>query len=113
MTAITYLTDNAQEQSTYAITVVFTDDNGDVVTPNTGLNWSLYNRAGSVVNSRGTVSITAAGTVTIALYGSDLDVDDGYERYLLVQGTYSSSLGTAMPLKQQARFHIADLVGVS
>lgn len=109
----TLLTPNATERSTYAVDVAFTDENGDNVTPNSGLTWSLYNRAGTVVNSRSAVSIAAAGTVTIVLYGEDLDVSDGYERYLLVSGTYASSLGTALPLYEQARFHIDDLVGVS
>lgn len=111
--AITYLTDKAKEQSTYVVSVAFTDENGDNVTPNSGLTWTLLNRAGGTVNSRGTVSIAAAGTVTIALYGDDLDTADGYERYLLVRGTYSSTLGTALPLVEECRFHIEDLVGVS
>lgn len=111
--AISYLSTEAIEQSTYAVSVAFYDENGDSVTPNSGLTWSLLNRAGSVVNSRGTVSITSAGTVTIVLYGADLDISDGYERSLLVQGTYSSSLGTALPLKEEARFRIVDVLGVS
>lgn len=111
--AITYLTDKAQEQGTYPVQVAFYDENGDNVAPNAGLTWTLLDRAGGTVNNRGTVSIASAGTVTIVLTGADLDLSDGYERYLLVQGTYTSSLGTALPLKEQARFHIEDLTGLS
>lgn len=111
--AISYLTDNANEQSTYPVQVAFYDETGANVVPNSGLTWTLLDRAGGTVNNRGTVPITAAGTITIVLYGADLDMSDGYERYLLVEGTYTSSLGTALPLKEQARFHIQDLVGLS
>ena len=108
----TLVTTNASERSTYVVAVSFTDENGANVTPNSGLTWSLYNYGGTVINSRADVSIAAAGTVNIVLSGADLDYDDGDERYLLVKGTYASSLGTALPLNDEVRFRITDLVGV-
>lgn len=109
----TYLEERAKEQSTYVVTVAFDDEDGNSVTPNSGLTWSLFDCDGNVVNSRGSVSISSAGTVNIVLTGNDLDLDNGSERYVLVEGTYSSSLGTALPLKEEARFYIDNLVGVS
>ncbi len=109
----TYLTTPAIEQSTYAVVVVFNDENGDNVTPNAGLTWTLTNCNGDIVNGREDVAIASAGTVTIALYGNDLDLDDGTERYLLVEGTYTSSLGADLPLKSEARFRIVNLNGIS
>lgn len=109
----TVLTTQAIERSTYPVTVIFYDENGDVVSPNSGLTWTLTDGNGNVINNRSTVSITAAGTVTVVLSGADLDMDDGNERFLLLEGTYTGDLGADLPLKDQARFYITNLVGVS
>lgn len=109
----TLLTERAIERSTYAVTVVFTDANGDNVTPNAGLTWTLTDCDGAIINNRSAVPIASAGTVTIVLSGDDLDLDDGSQRYLLVEGTFTSDLGSNLPLKSEARFRIANLVGVS
>jgi hypothetical protein len=105
------ITTRAVDRSTYAVDVSFTDESGSNVSPNSGLTWSLFDCAGAVINNRGSVSIASAGTVTILLYGADIDYDDGDERYLLVEGTYSNSLGTALPIRDEAQFFISNLVG--
>jgi hypothetical protein len=111
------LTTPAIEQSTYAIAASFTDDAGLTVAPNAGLTWSLYKKVGgvaTVVNSRLNVAIASASTVTILLSGADLAIVPGESktRFVIVQGTYNSTLGTNLPMKQQISFGIVDLVGV-
>lgn len=106
---------NAREESTYAITVAYTDENGDAVTP-TAVTWTLMDGAGTVINGRSAVSIATPSTSnTIVLKGDDLAVSDAgqLERVLLIEATYDSSLGSGLPLKKEYRFHVDDLVGVS
>lgn len=112
------LTTAAVEQSTFAITASFADDLGVPVVPNAGLTWSLYKKVAgveTVVNSRLNVAITSAVSVTIVLSGADLAlvVGEPKSRWLLLQGTYNSSLGTNLPLKEHVSFGIVNLVGVN
>jgi hypothetical protein len=109
----TYLSAHAIEQGTYAITVAFTDDTGDAVIPNAGTTWKLTDVSGNVINSRSAVDITEAASVVIVLSGADLAIGtNGKERVLYVSGTYNSDLGNNLPLKQEVRFYIDDLVNV-
>lgn len=108
----TKLTTKAAEQGTIVINAAFTDEDSASVVPDT-LSWSLFNASGGVVNSRSAVSIgTPAANVDIALTGDDLDLSDGKYRYLLISGTYTSSLGT-LNLREQASFEILDFVGLT
>jgi hypothetical protein len=108
------LTPNAVERSTYPISISFTDENGDPMTPNIGLNWTLTDAEGSVINSRNAVTITPDETVQIVLSGADLAIPDrgGRRRILTIEGTYDSSLGSGLPIKGQAKFEIEQLVAV-
>lgn len=106
----------AIEQSTYAIDVSFTDENGVPLTPNSGLTWSLVDTLGVIVNSRQDVAIAAASTITVVLSGNDLALSStllSTWRKLLVEGTYNSSLGSNLPLRQEVTFNIEPLAGVS
>jgi len=112
------LTTAAIEQSTFAVTASFTDDVGAPVVPNAGLVWSLYKKVAgveTVVNSRLNVAITSAASVTIVLQGTDLALVAGESktRYVILSGTYNSSLGSNLPLKEQVSFGIVNLVGVN
>lgn len=110
------LTTHANEESTFVVTVAFTDTTGAAVTPNNGLNWTLTDTRGNVVNSRSAVSITPGASVTIVLSGDDLALPSalyGRDRVLTVQGTYDSDLGNALPLKEQIVFTIDDLTAVT
>lgn len=114
----TTLTTQAVERSTFAITASFTDETGAAVVPNSGLTWSLLKKVDgveTVVNSRNAVAITSAASVTIVLHGDDLALVAGEPktRWVLVQGTYTSTLGIDLEIKEQVRFTIADLVGVT
>jgi len=109
----TTLTTNAIEQSTYSVTFSFADTQGNAVTPNE-LTWTLVDTSANVINSREDVSITPGTSVTIVLSGDDLTLSEGTgkERVLKIKGTYNSSLGTNLPLKDEATFTIDDLVSV-
>lgn len=111
------LTTPAVEQSTYAIVASFTDDLGVAVAPNAGLTWSLYKKVAggmTVVNSRLNVAIASASTITIVLSGNDLALVAGESktRFMLLQGTYNSSLGANLPLKEEITFPVINLNGV-
>lgn len=106
------LTIEAVEQSTYVITATFTDETGAAVTPNV-LTWTLTDRNGTVINSRSAVSITPGASVQIVLSGDDLDFSGADAlRLLTVEGTYNSSLGNNLPLKEEAEFVIRGLAAV-
>lgn len=108
----TTITTKAVEQSTYVVTVAFTDEDGDAVTP-TAAAWSLRDGNGAIVNSREDVSATPGTSIDIVLQGDDLNADDGLARILTVEATYNSDLGTGLPLKDEVTFTIDDLIGVS
>lgn len=103
----------AVEESTYVVTVSFTNAAGTAVTP-TSATWSLLDKDGEIVNSRNAVTISSLSTsVDILLSGDDLQIADGKTRKLLVEAVYSSDEGSNLPLKDQLTFQIQDLVGVS
>lgn len=107
------LTVEAVEQSTYVITASFTDETGAAVTPNVGLIWTLTDRNGVVINGRSAVSITPGESVKIVLSGADLDFSGADAlRLLTVEGTYDSSLGLGLPLKEEAEFVVRGLAAV-
>jgi hypothetical protein len=110
------LTDAANEQSTYMVDCVFTDEDGDPVTPNE-ITWTLTRTSGVVVNSRNAVPVaTPASEITIILFGDDLKIFDGdsspAKRKLLVEALYNSDLGNDLPLRDEATIEITRLVGV-
>ena len=106
---------NAVERSTYAVTVAFTDDAGDAVTPSSA-TWTLTDKQGTVVNSRDAVTISGLSTsVTLVLSGADLAVGSPYfgaERVLTIEAVYTSDLGAGLPLKSETTFTISDLLNV-
>lgn len=105
----------AQEKSTLVVTVAFTDENGDAVTP-TAATWTLTDGQGAVINSRSAVAISSLSTsVTIVLSGDDLAISDPdvLDRVLLVEATYNSSAGSGLPAKKEYSFNVNNLLGVS
>lgn len=113
----TTLTTRAEEGSTFVVHADFYDEDGDAVVPNE-LAWSLYDRAGNIVNSRDSVSLTPASAVDIVLEPNDLALSSsplrvGAElRALVVVGTYDSGLGSDLPIAQECRFQVANSIGV-
>jgi len=109
--AATFIHDkSAIEESTFAATVVFTDVDGDSVTPDS-ISWTLTNDAGTVINSREDVAIgSPAASVDITLQGDDLAMLTGEGRtamrYLTVDEVYDSDLADNLPGKQYAQFEL-------
>lgn len=104
----------ATERSTFVVRVAFFDEEAAAVAP-TAASWSLTDTDGVVVNSRDDVAISPlATTATIVLSGADLAVSGAVSvtRVLTVEATYTSSLGSGLPLKQEIRFPVDPLVAV-
>ena len=111
---MTILTTNAIEKSTFVITASFTDEDGNAVTPNE-LTWTLSDSDGTVINSRQDVSLTPATSVDILLQGDDLVVSgnrDDRRRIVLIEGTYNSAAGSDLPIRDEVKFQIVDLINI-
>lgn len=112
----TVLRTKAQEEATFGIPIAFVDDADAAVTPSAA-TWTLTDQNGVVVNSRSAVAISPLSTTaTIVLSGQDLALTTsllGTVRVLLVEFTYTSSLGSGLPGKHQIEFEIENLVGVT
>lgn len=109
-----HLEELANERSTYAVRVSFFDENGAALTP-TAVTWTLSDAVGNIVNSREDVAISPASAITIVLSGADLAITDAYyetTRKLLIEATYTSSLGAGLPFKDEITFSIADFTEV-
>jgi hypothetical protein len=108
----TQLTEYAVEKSTFAIVAVFTDEDGDAVTPDL-VTWSLSNSSGTIINSLEDVSETPASTVTIVLSGDDLQLldssNDYEERHCEISAVVDTDLGDNLPLKDSATFRVLNL----
>ena len=103
--------DPAIERGSYVVAFSFTDEDGESVIP-TAIHWSLYNSKGQVVNGRGSVPVEEpAASIEILLSGDDLDPEDGYTRYLVVEATYNSDLGNNLPLRAEAQIPIVGTSG--
>ena len=110
----------AKEGSTFGIRADFiektTDDqDGSPIIPNDGLTWSLSEKNGTPVNNRIDVPLSSAASVIIVLSGDDLALPGGYpvRRYVTIEGTYNSLLGSELALKDEVSFQIENLVGES
>ena len=114
----TTLTVNAQEKSTYVITVNFKDEDGQDVIP-TSATWTLTDEDGTVINSRqGVVISSLAASVDVVLTCADLEIDTGFsgaaqERLFTVEAVYDSSLGTGLCLKAACKFNVENLIAVA
>lgn len=105
----------ANEKGTAAITCAFTDEDGDVVVPSS-IVWTLTNEAGTVINSREQVAVAVpAASTTITLSGDDLAILTAevnrreVKRYLVVEITYNSDLGSGLPGKDEGLFILNNL----
>lgn len=108
------ITPDAIEGSTYPIVLTFRDETNALVAPS-AITWSLLDEHGQVVNDRNNVIIASpASTITIVLSGADLHIGaaERARRRLLVEATYSGSLGADLPLRDEVVFTVAGLKGV-
>ena len=103
---------NAKDQSTFVITCTFKDEDGNLVAPDT-MKWTLTDHDGNVINSREDVEVPAPSSVeTIVLQGNDLKYSDGNIRILAIEATYTSTLGTGLPLNDSIIFAVEDIKAV-
>jgi hypothetical protein len=102
----------AMERSTLVIRAAFTDEDGNAVVPDS-LTWTLTDRSGTTINSRKDVVVgTPAAEVDIVLSGDDLEVTSDAERWVTIEGTYTSTLGAGLPLTAAAMFVVENLLGL-
>ena len=108
----------AVEESTYIVTMNFTDEDGDPVVP-ISATWTLTDENGAVVNSRtGVVLSGLAAEMEVVLSGNDLAIASGFSgnaemRVFTVEATYNSDLGSGLPLKDQLKFPVYNLAAVT
>ena len=118
MAVKTTLTSRAAEESTFIVTAVFKDEDGDLVVPNAGtVIWTLTDKDGTVINSREDVAETSASTVNIVLSGDDLTLIDQdcleEERRVTIQAEYDSVLENNLPIKGVAIFTVVNLISIT
>lgn len=110
---------NFNEQSTGAFDCVFTDENGDSVTPDS-VKWTITDSSGNVINEREQVVVASPeATTTITIYGDDLKILESeagnayVARFIVVEGTYTSKLGAGLPTTEEAYFTVKNLRYIS
>ncbi len=113
----TITTKTAIEKSTFVVTASFVDAAGVAAVPKSGLNWTLTNSSGTVINSRSSVVIAPAASVDIVLSGLDLAMQTGergkVRRVLTIQGTYDSDEGTGLQINDECVFLLQNLLVVT
>lgn len=105
-----------KELSTGVQPVNFADEDGSPVVPN-AVTWTWSTKDGTtVINSREAVAVAAVSTsIDITLSGSDLAIlaDEAgraeVDRLLTIEGTYNSSLGSNLPIKDEVELTIQNL----
>ena len=110
------LTTSAYPSGGYQITSAFKDEDGDDVTPNAGLTWTLKDDKGDVINSRTAVAMTEAASIETWLTGDDLasqGVEDNGLRVFSLDGTIDSDGVANIPIDSAVIFPIDVLVPVS
>ena len=111
MSCITISTVKPREEGTAVITLVFTDEDDNIVVP-TSLAWQLSDKNGNIINENTFANNSFTGN-TIVLTGDDLSlqsVTDEGDRYFAVQGVYDSSAGSDLPLHDEFKFTICNLI---
>jgi hypothetical protein len=113
------LSELGKEKSTYIITCLFLDEDGDAVIPIT-INWSLTTVNGTVINSRDEIAVgTPDSSIDIVLTGDDLAILTNetnrkrVPRKLIIEATYNSSVGAGLGLKDSTVFDLENLVKVT
>lgn len=106
------LDQKAKERSSFLIEASFYDADGAAVTPTSAV-WTLSDVHGAVINGRLRVPFSPLGqTVRVVLSGADLalqDDNDSGKRLLTIEAVYSSTIGSDLPLNEEALFEIQPL----
>ena len=110
--------DRVIEESTALFSMTFTDEEDVTIQASdiTSLNWTLSDTEGNIINERSAVAIVSpTNPQEILLQGYDLIISgsENEQRVLTIEGTYNSTNGSNLPIKDQVRFWIDNLVAVS
>ena len=104
------------ERSTLVAEISFLDEDDTSVTPNSVV-FSLVDVNNNIINSRDRVVVTPAATINIVLSDDDLALTGSASelRFLVIEATYDSALGTGLTNNQQIDFVVTNLkrVGVT
>jgi hypothetical protein len=107
--SITYLTEEADEESSYFVTASFEDEDGDATTPDS-ITYSLTDEYGTVINSLEDEVVTPASSITIVLTGDDLSIQSSERkkematRLVTIVAQYDSQLQNNISLTGVAIF---------
>ncbi len=104
--------EKARDRSTYPIKLEFFDYDNAPVVPNS-ITWKLTDDVGAVINSRTAETETPDSTVYVVLSDDDIAYSDGEKRVLLVQSPFDSDLGAGLPLNEEYRFDVDDLINIT
>lgn len=101
------------EGSTFFPIVTFSNENDELVVPNS-IVWTLTDSAGNIMNNReDVVVVTPASSIEIKLTGDDLLIDSSmYIRFLLIKAIYTSSRGSGQTLNKELMFQIVPIVKI-
>lgn len=103
----------ANEKGTQQFLVEVLDMAGAPVVP-TAFTWSLTDENGVIINSREDVSETPAASVTITLFGDDLQIIDSSKRTETRYLTVETDMGDAgLPWKEEKEFFVKNLKKVT
>ena len=109
--------DRVIEGSTALFSITFTDEE-DVVIQDadiTALTWTLSDVDGVVINEKEDEAIVSpTNPQEILLQGDDLAITgtENVQRVLTIEGTYNSTNGSNLPIKDQVRFWVDNLAAV-
>ncbi len=109
--------DRVIEESTAVFSITFTDEEGVAIQDAdiTALTWTLSDVDGAAINERSAVAIVSpTNPQEILLQGDDLAITgtENVQRVLTIEGTYNSSNGPNLPIKDQVRFWVDNLAAV-
>lgn len=109
----------AKEGNTFAVTVDFIDENGNAFTPDSNsIDWGLYDKDGALLASAGSAP-TSATSIDIVISGSNMTIQESEvklasaPRFLRVSATYTSALGSELPVVNEYEFFLENLKGIS
>jgi hypothetical protein len=105
-------TTELEQGSTAKITVSFTDEDSNAVIPTT-LYKTVTDLSGNIISARTQITSGLSSSMNIALSATDIpEPADGLGHIvLLLEATYDSDLGNDLPLKDECRIPVNDLIG--
>jgi len=98
-------------KSSVAVECDFLDENGVPVVPDS-VDWTLIDELGNIVNAEQRITIAVpkqATSVVFAILPADTDFVDGSQRTVIINSSYSSSLGVSISTVTRFTFNVVDV----